>query len=473
MKTVTRLIQAAALFAVAGFTMTARSEQYALMVAIEDYSKVGARSLPGCLTDLKDLENVLESKFGFPSANITVLGDDQATKAKVLAALDDLADKAQPGDSVVIYYSGHGGQVPDMNDDDETSDSLDEALITYDFNPKDPDTWLLDDHLRAALSRLKTRRTLVLIDACHSGTGTRGGIINKKAEFGFESMLGRGRVDKQQMETTSKADGPSSHVLIAACAANELSAMGQYDGVPRSLFTTALVRVLPRMTTASLGDLNAAVFAEMERIDSIASARQHPQLETSINVNVSVLIGPGGGGDAFLNDENDEPPIQRPTDGLPSAFPVTVTTDKREYVAGEKMVATVVSKKAGFLRLYFVDKTGSASLIFPNHYQRDNRIAAGKRIEVGGSGAPFAFRTAVPGGTEILLAAVSPDPFSDDDAFDFSKEKPFVEIGKVTSLRKLVDRGTKDIVIEGRDDNGPVRPVQIGRAGCIYEIVEP
>ena len=461
----------------------AKAEKYALMVAIEDYSKVGASSLPGCITDQKDLKMILETNFGFPSANITVLSNGEATKAKVLAALDELVSKAKPGDAVVVYYSGHGGQVPDLNDDDETIDNLDEALITVDFNPKDPDTWLLDDHLRASLSRLKTKRALVLLDACHSGTGTRDiSIINKRAEFGFEKMLGRGRVDQSPIETGLKADAPSTHVLISGCDATELSAMGEYDGKPRSLFTTALIRTLPRMSTANLRQFNEALHQEMEKIHPEAASRQHPQLETTIDVSIGVMLGEGGGtvvsSSSVVEQPNNEPPLQRPSDGLPSAFPVSLSSDKREYRPGETMVATVVSEKAGYLRLYYVDKEGNATLIFPNYFQQDNQIQGTQRIEVGGTAYPFMFRMKEPGGTELLLAAVSPEQFTDRDALSFSEKNPIVEVGKVTSPRELLDRGCpKEIEVQPRPNAGggsnqgsSVRPVQIGRAACIYDI---
>ncbi len=459
----------------AGAAGSAKAEQYALMVAIEDYSKVGASNLPGCMTDLDGMKSLLMSEFGFPEANIRVLSNNKATKAAFLGELDDMVSMAEPGDSVVVYYSGHGGQVPDLNDDDETEDNLDEALITYDFDPKNPDTWLLDDHLRASLSQLKTRKALVLIDACHAGTGTRGDIINKKAEFGFDDMLGRGRVDKNSMEVSK--DRPESHVLIAACAPNELSAMGEYDGKLRSLFTTALINVLPGMLSTDLSDIEVALHAEMTRLHREAADRQHPQTESSTNVSLSVLIGEGAVNVAVntqptpVDEPNNEVPVQTPSDGLPSAFPVSVITDHRDYRPGDAMVATVVSEKPGYLRLYYVDKEGNAALIFPNHYQRNNKISGKQRIEVGGGEFPFVFRMTEPGGTELLLAAVSPEQFSDADAFDFDKENPIAQIGKVTSIRQLVDRGTKQIEVEPRPEgNGVARPVQIGRAACLYEI---
>lgn len=453
-----------------------KAEQYAVMVAIEDYSRIeGASNLPGCAVDLKDLKKLLETSFQFPSSNITSLINASATKANVMKALDQIVAKAKPGDTVVFYYSGHGAQVPDMNDDDEKIDGKDEAFITYDFDKMSPDTWLLDDDLRASLSRLKTKRALVLIDACHSGTGTRSAIINKRAEFGFANMLGSGAVDTESIETYAKSGGgPSNHVLFSGCAANELSAIGVYDGVPRSLFTTALINVMPRMTTAPLTEVNAAIHAEMERLHPVAAARQNPQLETSLTVNLSVLLGPGTPTQE-VGQPNNEPPVQNPGSGLPSAFKVAVTTNKRDYSAGEEMVASVISEKGGYLRLYYVNKNGEANLIFPNHYQRDNKITEGQRVDVGDASAPFAFVTEAPGGTELLLAAVSPEQFTDHDALNLSKEKPFEEIGKVKSLRALVDRGVKEIsVVERPGDGGPSvpRPVQIGRAGCLYEIHE-
>jgi len=434
--TMTKLLQTAAL-AVAittGAATTASAEQYALMVAIDDYSKVdGAGDLPGCRNDLKALKASLMKHFGFPEANIAVLTDAKATKSRILRELDAMVAKAAPGDSVVVYYSGHGSQVPDMNDDDETDDGLDEVLITYDFNDRDSSTWLLDDHLRASLSRLKTKRALVLIDACHAGTGTRGpgdlakiGVINKRAEFGFENMFGRGRVETGSFGI-SKAS-PSSHVLIGACAANEVSALGVYDGVKSSLFTTALVNVLPRVLGSSLADLNTALYAEMQRLHADAAETQHPQLEGPSDLSINVLIG-AGAAPAALAGQSAAVPVPEPTDGLPSAFRVSVTADKRSYRPEEKMVATVISETAGYLRLYYIDKSGDTALIFPNHYQRDNKIAAGQRVEVGGQAAAFIFRMKAPTGTEMLLAAVSPTQFEDAEALDFSKEKPLMNLG--------------------------------------------
>lgn len=447
-------------------TTAVRAEKYALLVAIDDYSGVaGASDLPGCGDDLAGVRKLLTSQFEFPAANVKSLLDGGATKAAVLKELDSLVDRAKPGDSVVFYYSGHGGQVPDLNDDDE-DDGLDEALITSDFDSDDQSSWLLDDHLRAALSQLKTKRTLILIDACHSGTGTRGKVINKKADFGFAKMLGRGRIDKD--EIGESASGPASHVLISGCAANEVSALGVYEGKRGSLFTTALLNVIPENLSVSLPQFRAALYQEMARLAPDVAPEQRPQLETALEETFADLLGnatPGGSASEAASPE----PVQEPSDGLPSAFPVKVVADKRSYAPEELMVATVVSERAGYLRLYYVDKTGDATLIFPNHFQRDNQISAGQRVEVGGAATPFRFRMKAPEGTEMLLAAVSETQFTDADALGFSEENPVKAMGKVNSVRKLLDSGTKAIVVEGAGGAVPA-PAQVGRAVCFYEI---
>jgi outer membrane protein OmpA-like peptidoglycan-associated protein len=446
----------------------AKAEKHALLVAIDDYSGVpGASDLPGCGDDLAGVRNLLISRFEFPAANVKSLLDGKATKAAVLGELDGLVKRAKPGDSVVFYYSGHGGQVPDLNDDDE-GDGLDEALITSDFDVENQSSWLLDDHLRATLSQLKTKRTLILIDACHSGTGTRGRTINKKADLGLAKMLGRGRIDKA--EIGESGSGPATHVLISGCAANEVSALGLFDGKRGSLFTMALLNVIPDNLSVPLPQLRTALYSEMTRLAPDVAPEQRPQLETALNATFQDLLGeitPGADAGEAASPE----PVQLPSDGLPTAFPVKVVADQRSYMPDELMVATVVSERAGYLRLYYVDKTGDATLIFPNHFQRDNRISAEQRVEVGGEEAAFRFRMKAPSGTEMLLAAVSESQFTDADALGFSAENPVKAMGKVDSVRKLLDTGTKAIVVEGAG-SAVTAPAQIGRAVCFYEIKE-
>jgi hypothetical protein len=95
----------------------------------------------------------------------TTLITKKATRAATLAAMRDAAKTLAKGDFFFLTYSGHGGQVPDVNGDE--ADKKDETWCLYDGQ-------LIDDELYFELSRFADGvRVLVLSDSCHSGTVTR------------------------------------------------------------------------------------------------------------------------------------------------------------------------------------------------------------------------------------------------------------------------------------------------------------
>ena len=69
------------------------------------------------------------------------------------------------GDILLLTYSGHGGQIPDVTG--EETDKLDETWCLYDGQ-------LIDDEMYLELSRFAAGvRVLVFSDSCHSGTVVR------------------------------------------------------------------------------------------------------------------------------------------------------------------------------------------------------------------------------------------------------------------------------------------------------------
>ncbi|MDB5222061.1 MAG: hypothetical protein JWN83_728 [Chitinophagaceae bacterium] len=153
----------------------------ALIVAISKYPASSGWGELSSLNDVKLIKDALLHQ-GFKEQNITVITDKQATLAGISTAMDQyLVQKAQPGDIAVFHFSGHGQQIEDDNGDE--GDGLDESFIPYDapaeFRPG-PDKHFRDDLLGQKLSQLRTKlgdkgNLLVIIDACHSGTMTRGG----------------------------------------------------------------------------------------------------------------------------------------------------------------------------------------------------------------------------------------------------------------------------------------------------------
>ena len=129
--------------------------------------------------DVPLVQGMLKSA-GFRS--VTTLVNRQATKNGIVGAFKRMAASCKQGDVVYVHYSGHGQQMTDVHNDEK--DGLDECWIPYDAFRKVSKTYhgekhLTDDELNVYLNAIRTKigargKLLVVIDACHSGDGTRG-----------------------------------------------------------------------------------------------------------------------------------------------------------------------------------------------------------------------------------------------------------------------------------------------------------
>jgi len=235
----------------------------AFLVGINDYPGSG-NDLAGCVNDTTNLKSLLVKEFGFDASGIRIITDAKATRAAIMDGLESLVAKAAPGDVLVFQYSGHGTQVPDQ-DDDESDDHLDEALCPRDFSWDG--VWVRDDDLSEVFSRLpKDVHLEVLLDSCHSGTGTReialgagtrsaGAGVAAALAFGprtakrrylapppgfqtrIASILRRGgTAGKVGVLSKAKVRG-LNHVLWAACTSDQYSADAEIGGRPNGAFT--------------------------------------------------------------------------------------------------------------------------------------------------------------------------------------------------------------------------------------------
>jgi hypothetical protein len=117
--------------------------------------------LAACEFDANDMAALAKTKGLKP----TVLLTKKGTRAAVLANMRAAAKALKAGDLFLLTYSGHGGQVGDINGDEP--DQQDETWCLFDGQ-------LIDDELYLELSRFVAGvRVLVLSDSCHSGTVTR------------------------------------------------------------------------------------------------------------------------------------------------------------------------------------------------------------------------------------------------------------------------------------------------------------
>lgn len=108
----------------------------------------------------------IAEKAGFQSVN--TLLTETATSENVLHHLHAAAQQLQPGDILLLTYSGHGGAIIDANQDETNNfgemDGFDETWCLYDRQ-------LIDDELFECFSKFKAGvRILIFSDSCHSGS---------------------------------------------------------------------------------------------------------------------------------------------------------------------------------------------------------------------------------------------------------------------------------------------------------------
>jgi hypothetical protein len=116
-------------------------------------------ALTACEFDADSMQSIASSR-GFETNKLLTT---DATSATVTGAIERAAEALDAGDFFFITYSGHGGQVPDRNDEEE-EDRSDETWLLYDRQ-------LVDDELYALWAKFKPGvRIFLLSDSCHSGS---------------------------------------------------------------------------------------------------------------------------------------------------------------------------------------------------------------------------------------------------------------------------------------------------------------
>jgi len=142
----------------------------ALLVGINEYQNPN-NNLQGCVPDAQDMASTLKM-FGFPASKQRMLINEQATTEGMLKGLDWLTKDLSSGDVCIFYYSGHGSQVADLNNEEQ--DRYDEIICPYDISWNGR-KYITDDQLYEYFSKKVPQgvRTDVVLDSCFSGSATR------------------------------------------------------------------------------------------------------------------------------------------------------------------------------------------------------------------------------------------------------------------------------------------------------------
>jgi hypothetical protein len=179
--------------------------KFALLVGLESVDPVayagwnGKAGCAGCELDVSNVKKILMAKQ-LAEKDIVRLKTQEATAEKVIQALTAAALRCKAGDLFVFYYSGHGGQVPDKNNDE--SDGKDETLVCYNRE-------LVDDELGEIWPLFaKDVRIVMISDSCNSGSNFRAG---PPKPFALSKPI------KSLAQTKNPADMKAMLIHLAAC----------------------------------------------------------------------------------------------------------------------------------------------------------------------------------------------------------------------------------------------------------------
>ena len=176
-----RVLSPAALLLGALICHPAASRNLALLVAVGQFSdpQLKTAQLLGPAIDIDSMQKALIERWGFKPGDVVALRDQDATREHILDQIAALEQRSAPGDTVLVYFSGHGTSANDNNN------SFDLPYATGAWVPYDLDyssTAAAQRTLivgrRDLVPRLKRldqggRWVVVVSDSCYSGQVVR------------------------------------------------------------------------------------------------------------------------------------------------------------------------------------------------------------------------------------------------------------------------------------------------------------
>ena len=224
--------------------------------------------------------------------SVTTLVNRQATKIGIVGAFKRMTASCKHGDVVYIHYSGHGQQMTDVHNDEK--DGLDECWIPYDACRKASATYhgekhLTDDELNVYLNAIRNKigakgKLLVVIDACHSGDGTRGDddeiVRGVEDTLVVDSQNARGLYEtfeairsffvgdngKEYVINTKAKPLAERWITISACRSDQVNI---------------------EMKSPTVGKLTYALWTELKNVDKVGNDEFMRRIRKFVNRNTS------------------------------------------------------------------------------------------------------------------------------------------------------------------------------------------
>ncbi len=464
----------------------------ALLIGIDDYKYVSP--LRGSKEDVRAMKRFIQKVWGYKNYQIKVLVDRQATKKAILRAFNNwLIKGTKPGERAFFYYSGHGYYVWDKSGDED--DGYDETLCPVDTNLKSS-SMILDDEMEKLLKRLKNRRVTVIVDACHSGTVTRGlGLKQTKKDLMvLKTPVFNSRRKQKPKEffgftRSLKPDGfvasEGSIIAYSAVAPNQVALVDvekPYGGVFTHNFIKGAERKLADANRD--GKVSHAELLEYTRTQSQAYCDRNPR-QCKAGALSPQLVAPAKSLDADVR--TNRLPKQHSSQQVANGFTAHDNNAKlslkvlphNRFRLGDKMKIQVQSKHNGYLLLFDINSKGHLTRLFPNQYSKQEGkqgyVKARKTLTVPDRFYGFDFIAEKPLGKGLLVAIVVEDKLSRIQQLipkAFTKVQAIDAKAVLQKLRQQLNRTLPQIKRDKRTGKKYVvnRPVRWSIAVIEYKI---
>lgn len=268
------------------------STLYALLIGINDYRNKKF-DLTGCVDDVFLVRDYLLKYHQELNPQIEILTDSNAKYQDIIDVFRSHLTRAKPNDYVLFYYSGHGmwqSSAPEFRR--FYPSHYDESMVCYDSLRNDVYS-LADKEMAVLLSEVQTRQAVVILDCCHSGSGSRDWSSNS---IGMGGRYKVRRIPRQSNErplqsylngyfikqTDNLNIPPAHHMLLAACkrfqnAAEDMVNDPNAGTKTHGLFTWHLIKTL-RESNGKIDYLNLFKLTRMSLIRATGRS-QDPSFE--------------------------------------------------------------------------------------------------------------------------------------------------------------------------------------------------
>lgn len=134
-------------------------QYFALIIGVQEYPDKGINPLNNPIKDAKSVYDMLTSRYTFSAQNTQLLSNP--TKKQITSALEKYTTQLNKNDRLLIFYAGHG--------------YWDEGFrqgywFANDARKNDRDSWFPNSTLRGYIRAIPAKHTLLITDACFSGS---------------------------------------------------------------------------------------------------------------------------------------------------------------------------------------------------------------------------------------------------------------------------------------------------------------